>query len=174
LRLTASTRAPPDGAVRVLPDAFFVNRLSSVLIIGPALPITQLSVWEISMKALIGLLVVAVFSGCAQLQGMRSGEPSQSAATVQAPAKIVDIAIPADALGAHDPHLTAVLAKVGAVASKQPQPTTIVIAALAQDFPYLNQSVKRGIAPSRAASVRLENITTGSCQPYSVQVKPTE
>ncbi len=126
------------------------------------------------MKALFGLLIVAVLSGCAQLQAMRSSDPSPSPPTVQAPAKIVDIAIPADALGARDPHLTAVLAKVGAVASKQPQPTTIVIAALTQDFPYLNQSVKRGIAPSRAAQVRLENVTAGSCQPYSVQVKPTE
>jgi hypothetical protein len=126
------------------------------------------------MKALIGLLIVAALSGCAQLQAMRSGDPTQSAPAVQAPAKLVDITIPADALGARDPHLTAVLAKVGAVASKQPEPTTIVIAALTQDFAYLNQSIKRGIAPSRAASVRLENVTAGSCQPYRVQVKPTE
>ncbi|RDU98279.1 hypothetical protein DWV00_13240 [Trinickia dinghuensis] len=108
------------------------------------------------------------------MQAMRSNDDPQKAAAAQGPAKLVDIAIPADALGARDPHLTEVLVKVGAVASRQPQPTRIVIAALAQDFPYLNQSVKRGIAPARASSVRIENVTAGSCQPYSVQVLPIE
>lgn len=126
------------------------------------------------MKALVSLLVIAALSGCAQLQALRSDGAQQSASAAQTPAKLVDITLPADALGARDPHLTEVLAKVGTVASKQPGPTTIVIAALAQDFSYLNQAVKRGIAPARASYVRLENVTVGSCQPYSIQVKPTE
>ena len=127
------------------------------------------------MKALTSLLIVVALSGCAQMQAMRSNDGRQSAATSGAQtAKLVDIAIPADALGARDPHLTEVLVKVGAVASKQPQPTRIVIAALAQDFPYLNQSVKRGIAPARAGAIQIENVTVGSCHPYSVQVLPTE
>lgn len=108
------------------------------------------------------------------MQAMRSNDGRQSAASAQASTKLVDFAIPADALGAHDPHLTEVLVKVGAVASKQPQSTRVVIAALAQDFPYLNQSVKRGIAPGRAGAVQIENVTVGSCHPYSVQVLPTE
>ncbi|WP_206950855.1 hypothetical protein [Trinickia acidisoli] len=128
------------------------------------------------MKALTCLLIVAALSGCAQIQALRSNDDRQtaSASTTPPPAKLVDITIPADALGARDAHLTEVLAKVGAVASKQQQPTTIVIAALTQDFPYLNQSVKRGIAPARGGSVRIENVTVSSCQPYSVQVVPTE
>lgn len=91
-----------------------------------------------------------------------------------ASASIVDFVIPPDALGARDPQLTDVLAKVGTIAAKQPRPTTIVIAALAQDFGYLDQAVRRGISPQRIAAVRIDNLTTGSCQPYSIQVKPTE
>lgn len=125
-------------------------------------------------RPLISLFVVAALSGCAQLQAMRSNGQAPQASASQAQVKLVDLVIPPDALGARDPHLSAVLAKVGAVAAKQPQPTTVVIAALAADFPYLNQSVKRGITASRAASVQIENVAVGSCQPYSVQVKPTE
>ncbi|PMS13123.1 hypothetical protein FNF07_14700 [Trinickia caryophylli] len=129
---------------------------------------------ETDLKALVSLLVVAALSGCAQLQALQSNRQPSPAASPQPPAPLVDITIPADALGARDPRLTDVLAKVGMLASKQPQSTTVVIAALTQDFAYLNQSVRRGIAPSRASSVRLENIAAGSCQPYSVQVKPAE
>jgi hypothetical protein len=125
------------------------------------------------VKPLASLLIVAALAGCAQLQSVRP-DASARADAPAAPAKLVDFVIPADALGARDPQLTAVLAKVGAVASKQPQPTTILVAALAQDFGYLNQAVRRGIASQRAASVRLENVAVGSCQPYSIQVKPTE
>lgn len=134
----------------------------------------QFSVSEIQVKAVISLLIVAALSGCAQLQAMRSDGTPTASAISHPSIKIVDFTIPPDALGAHDPHLAAVLAKAGALASKQTQPTTIVIAALAQDFPYLNQAVKRGIAPARAAQVRLDDVTVGSCQPYSVQIKPTE
>lgn len=125
-------------------------------------------------RPLASLLVVVALSGCAQLQAMRSDGQAPQASATQAQIKIVDLVIPPDALGARDPHLSTVLAKVGALAAKQPQPTTVVIAALAQDFPYLNQSVKRGITASRAGAVQIENIAVGSCQPYSVQVKPTE
>jgi hypothetical protein len=126
------------------------------------------------LKLLTSLLIVAALSGCAQLQATRSDGNRPDAAPQAASTKLVDFIIPADALGARDPRLTEVLAKVGAVASKQSQPTTVVIGALAQDFPYLNQSVRRGITPQRSGSVQLENVTVGSCQPYSVQVKPAE
>lgn len=126
------------------------------------------------MKAIVSLLIVAALSGCAQLQAMRSDGAPPPAALGHPSTKIVDFTIPPDALGARDPHLTAVLAKVGALASKQTQPTTIVIAALAQDFPYLNQAVKRGIAPAHAAQVQLDDVTVGSCQPYSIQIKSAE
>jgi hypothetical protein len=139
------------------------------------LPITQSLAWERILKLLASLLVVATLAGCAQLQGMRTNAASGGDAQAQpAQAKIVDFVIPADALGARDPQLTEILGKVGAIAAKQPQPTTIVIAALAQDFSYLDQAVRRGIPAQRSGSVRIDNLTTGSCQPYSVQVKPTE
>jgi hypothetical protein len=131
-------------------------------------------VQERNLKLLTSVLIAAALTGCAQLQAMHS-DPSRPDSQAQGSSnKIVDFVIPPDALGARDPKLTDVLAKVGTVASKQSQPTTIVIAALAQDFPYLNQSVRRGIAPQRNGAVRLENVTVGSCQPYSVQIKSTE
>jgi hypothetical protein len=126
------------------------------------------------VKLLISLFVVAALSGCAQFQAAHSDSSANVSAPDTAPKKLVDFVIPADALGARDPQLADVLAKVGTVASKQPQPMTIVVAALPQDFAYLNQSVRRGIAPQRVAAIRLENVAVGSCQPYSVQVKPTE
>lgn len=124
------------------------------------------------MKPLVIVIVVAALAGCAPLQpGHQDAKARNDAA---ASTRLVDFVIPADALGARDPQLTAVLAKVGAVASKQPQPTTIRVAALPQDFGYLNQSIRRGIATQRAANVRVENVAVGSCQPYSVQVNPTQ
>ncbi len=124
------------------------------------------------MKLLACLLVVAALAGCAQLQtdvNSRAQPPAQPSST-----NIVDFVIPADALGARDPQLTNVLGKVGALAAKQPQSTTIVIAALAQDFPYLNQAVQRGIPTRHSNLVNIENVTTGSCRPYTVQLKPAE
>jgi hypothetical protein len=127
------------------------------------------------LKLLASLFVVAALAGCAQFQGMHTDAASRGDAQTQpAPAKIVDFVIPADALGARDHQLTEILGKVGEVAAKQPQPVTIVIAALAQDFPYLDQAVLRGIPPQRSSTIRIDNLTTGSCQPYSIQVKPTE
>jgi hypothetical protein len=126
------------------------------------------------VKLLISLFVVAALSGCAQFQAAHPDTSANATAPEPANQKLVDFVIPADALGARDPQLTDVLAKVGTVASKQSQPMTIVIAALPQDFAYLNQSVRHGIVAQRIAAIRLENVAVGSCQPYSVQVKPTE
>lgn len=138
----------------------------------PRLPISKSRHGIRIVKLLASLLALAVLAGCAQLQtdATRRGQaPAQPAST-----NVVDFVIPADALGARDPQLTEVLGKVGALAAKQPQATTVVIAALAQDFPYLNQAVQRGIPARHGNTVNIENVTTGSCQPYSVQVKPTE
>ncbi|MBY4722078.1 MULTISPECIES: hypothetical protein [Burkholderia] len=112
-------------------------------------------------------------AGCAQLQPAHQDANTHPDAP-SASTSLVDFVIPADALGARDPQLTALLTKVGALASKQSQPMTIRVAALPQDFGYLNQSIKRGIATPRAAAVRVENVAAGSCRPYSVQVGPSQ
>ncbi|MGU7774226.1 hypothetical protein ACV229_29120 [Burkholderia sp. MR1-5-21] len=125
------------------------------------------------MKPILILVVAAALAGCAQLQPGHQDANAHNDAS-PAPTKLVDFVIPADALGARDPQLTAVLAKVGALASRQPQPMTIRVAALPQDFSYLNQSIRRGMAAQRGASVRVENVAAGSCQPYSVQLGPTQ
>lgn len=126
------------------------------------------------MRLLASLFAVAALAGCAQLQAMNTDTGKVDAKAQPGATSVVDIVIPPDALGARDPQLTEVLAKVGAVAAKQSQPTTIVIAALAQDFGYLDQAVRRGIPHQRAAAVRIDNVATGSCQPYSIRVRPTE
>ncbi|HXZ10218.1 MAG TPA: hypothetical protein VEI25_19375 [Paraburkholderia sp.] len=127
------------------------------------------------MKLLTSLLVVSALAGCAQLQtGHTDANADAHPDAHPRPAAIVDFVIPADALGARDPKLTEVLTKVGNVAAKQSQPTTVVVAALPQDFTYLNQSIRRGIGPQRTGSVQLEDLAVGSCQPYSIQVKPTD
>jgi hypothetical protein len=79
--------------------------------------------------------------------------------------------IPPDALGAHDPQLTAVLTKAGALAAAQKRPATIQVAALAQDFRYLNQALWNGVPAQRAGYVRLENLTVSASQPYSVTIR---
>ncbi|WP_179403693.1 hypothetical protein [Burkholderia guangdongensis] len=125
------------------------------------------------MKPPVILIVVAALTGCAQFQPGRQDASARGDVSAP-PAKLVDFVVPADALGARDPQLTALLAKVGMVASKQPQPTTIRVAATPPDFGYLNQSIRRGIAAQRAAYVRVENVAVGSCQPYSIQINPTQ
>nr|WP_319022334.1 hypothetical protein [Burkholderia sp. Z1] len=122
---------------------------------------------------LVSAAALVMSAGCAQLQsGRQDANAHNDAPTASTP--LVDFVIPADALGARDPQLTALLAKVGALASKQTQPMTIRVAALPQDFGYLNQSLRRGIATPRGTSVRVENVAAGSCRPYSVQVAPTQ
>ncbi|RQR67654.1 hypothetical protein DIE19_00440 [Burkholderia sp. Bp9126] len=125
------------------------------------------------MKPFVIVLVAAALTGCAQLQTGRPDANARNDAS-SASTALVDFVIPADALGARDPQLTAVLAKVGALAGKQSQPMTIRVAALPQDFGYLNQSVRRGMSSQRIASVRVENVAAGSCMPYSIQLGPTQ
>jgi len=81
---------------------------------------------------------------------------------------------PADALGARDAQLAAVLAKAGALAARQKQPATIVVTALGQDLPYLNQAIWKGVPAQRTTAVHLENLTAGTSQPYSVTVKTAQ
>ncbi|MBB5496810.1 putative hydrolase (HD superfamily) [Paraburkholderia sp. MM5384-R2] len=79
--------------------------------------------------------------------------------------------IPADALGARDPQLTTVLAKAGALAAAQKQPTVIRVTALGQDFKYINQAIWRGV-PQQGLKPTLENLTSGANQTYSVSIQP--
>lgn len=88
----------------------------------------------------------------------------------KAPVAVIDYHVPADALGAHDAHLTAVLGKTGALAARQPQATIVTVSALAQDFHYLDQAIREGIPARRQHPIRIENLTVGAGQPYSVRV----
>ncbi len=119
------------------------------------------------------LVSIAVFvvTGCAQM-------PAQKA-TAQAdkplvPADVISFEIPADALGARDPQLAVVLAKAGVLAAAQKQPTTILVTALAQDFPFINQAIWKGVPVRHAVKLSLENLTASARQPYSVSLKPTQ
>jgi hypothetical protein len=104
--------------------------------------------------------------------------PAQNAAapadTPQATRSATNFDIPADALGARDPQLAAVLAKAGALAAAQKQPTTILVTALAQDLPYINQAIWKGVPARHTVKLTLENLTAGPRQPYSVSIKPTQ
>jgi hypothetical protein len=64
-----------------------------------------------------------------------------------------------------------VLTKAGALAAAQKRPATIQVAALAQDFRYLNQALWYGVPAQRASYVRLENLTVSATQPYSVTIR---
>jgi hypothetical protein len=124
---------------------------------------------KLAMSSLAALALAAL-SGCAQMSAQNA---AASADKAQAATGIVSFQIPADALGAHDPQLAAVLAKAGALAAAQKQPTTILVTALAQDFPDINQAIWKGVPPRQAGKLRLENLTAGARQPYSVSIKPT-
>jgi hypothetical protein len=116
----------------------------------------------------LGAVLVAL-AGCAQL-------PATTATQAEKPPvsnEVISFAIPPDALGARDPQLTAVLVKAGALAAAQKQPTTILVTALGQDFPYLNQAIWKGVPAQHTAKLSLENLTAGANQPYSVSIKPT-
>jgi hypothetical protein len=125
--------------------------------------------------AMSSFIVVALLAmtGCAQMPA-----PNAAAQADKPPvqAGVMNFEIPADALGAHDPQLTAVLAKAGAFAAAQKQPTTILVTALAQDFAYINQAIWKGVPARRASNVRLslENLTASARQPYSVSIRPTQ
>ncbi len=59
-------------------------------------------------------------------------------------------------------------------AAAQKQPTTILVTALAQDLPYINQAIWKGVPTRHAVRLNLENLTAGALQPYSVSIKPTQ
>lgn len=108
--------------------------------------------------------------GCAQLPSPVPTAAAPAARAAQA-GDVMTFTIPPDALGAHDPQLTAVLTKAGALAAAQKRPATIQVAALAQDFRYLNQALWNGVPAPRAGHVRLENLTVSASQPYSVTIR---
>jgi hypothetical protein len=120
--------------------------------------------------SLFAIAVAIAVTGCAPMPAASTAQTDKPAA----PADIIRFEIPADALGARDPQLTAILAKAGALAAAQKQPTTILVTALAQDFPYLNQSIWKGVPSKHTVKLSLENLTAGARQPYSVAIKPTQ
>ncbi|QGZ58505.1 hypothetical protein FAZ97_26315 [Paraburkholderia acidiphila] len=113
------------------------------------------------------LLAVMVMTGCAQLQPPTTAQTGKPAVSNV----IMKFDIPADALGAHDPQLSAVLAKAGALAAAQKQPTVIRVTALGQDLKYINQAIWRGV-PAQGSKPTLENLTAGANQTYSVSIEP--
>jgi hypothetical protein len=123
--------------------------------------------------SLLASIAIVTVTGCAQMPAP-SAASAASADKSPLAANIVSFEIPADALGAHDPQLAAVLAKAGALAAAQKAPTTILVTALAQDLPYINQAIWKGVPARHAVKLSLENLTAGARQPYSVSIKPTQ
>ncbi|TAM07301.1 MAG: hypothetical protein EPN70_03140 [Paraburkholderia sp.] len=119
------------------------------------------------MTRVVLLLAVMFMTGCAQLQRPNMAQTEKPAVSNV----IMKFDIPADALGARDPQLTAVLAKAGALAASQKQPTVIRVTALAQDFKYINLAIWRGV-PQHGLKPTLENLTAGANQTYSVSIEP--
>jgi hypothetical protein len=118
------------------------------------------------VKQLLFFVALLTLAGCAQVPAVTATQPVSN--------EIMSFTIPPDALGARDPQLTAVLAKAGALAAAQKQPTTILVTALGQDFSYLNQAIWRGVPAQHAVRLSLDNLTAGPNQPYSVSIKPTQ
>ena len=125
--------------------------------------------WTFSERSAASLTLAALLAlaGCAQMPAQPPAPVARSAPT----GEVMTFVIPPDALGAHDPQLTAVLTKAGALAAAQKRPATIQVAALAQDFRYLNQALWNGVPAQRAGYVRLENLTVSASQPYSVTIR---
>jgi hypothetical protein len=121
------------------------------------------------VKQLLFFVTLLALAGCAQMPATTATQAEKTPASNE----IMSFTIPPDALGARDPQLTAVLAKAGALAAAQKQPTTILVTALGQDLPYLNQAVWRGVPAQHAVKLSLDNLTAGANQPYSVSIKPT-
>ncbi|WP_296653681.1 hypothetical protein [Paraburkholderia sp.] len=119
------------------------------------------------MTRVVLLLAVMFVTGCAQLQQPNTAQAGKPVVSNV----IMKFDIPADALGARDPQLTAVLAKAGALAASQKQPTVIRVTALAQDFKYINLAIWRGV-PQHGLKPTLENLTSGANQAYSVSIEP--
>jgi hypothetical protein len=122
------------------------------------------------VKQLLFFVALLTLAGCAQVPAVTGTQPQKPPVTNE----IMSFTIPPDALGARDPQLTAVLAKAGALAAAQKQPTTILVTALGQDFSYLNQAIWRGVPAQHAVRLSLDNLTAGPNQPYSVSIKPTQ
>ncbi len=122
------------------------------------------------MKQLLFFVALLTLAGCAQVPAVTATQPQKPPVSNE----IMSFTIPPDALGARDPQLTAVLAKAGALAAAQKQPTTILVTALGQDFSYLNQAIWRGVPAQHAVRLSLDNLTAGPNQPYSVSIKPTQ
>jgi hypothetical protein len=114
------------------------------------------------------LLAVLFVTGCAQLQQPTTAQAEKPAASNA----ILRFDIPADALGARDPQLSAVLAKAGALAAAQKQPTVIRVTALGQDLKYINEAIWRGVPARQGVKPVLENLTAGANQTYSVSIEP--
>ncbi len=126
---------------------------------------------SVPLKRAAYFLAFLAVTGCAQLPAGNAVQAEKPAAS----SDIISFDIPADALGARDPQLNAVLSKAGALAAAQKQPTTIRVTALAQDLPYINQAIWKGVGASRPLKlITLENLTAGANQPYSVSIKPTQ
>ncbi|CAJ0716184.1 MULTISPECIES: hypothetical protein [Ralstonia] len=125
--------------------------------------------WTFSERSAASLMLAALLAlaGCAQMPAQTPAPVARTAPT----GEVMTFAIPPDALGAHDPQLTAVLTKAGALAAAQKRSATIQVAALAQDFRYLNQALWNGVPAQRAGYVRLENLTVSASQPYSVTIR---
>lgn len=126
--------------------------------------------WTFSERvgASLSLVALLAVTGCAQLQ---TQTPATSTARTAPTGEVLTFTIPPDALGAHDPQLTSVLTKAGALAAAQKRPATIQVAALTQDFRYLNQALWNGVPAQRANYVHLENLTVSASQPYSVTIR---
>ncbi|MGI4784146.1 MULTISPECIES: hypothetical protein [Ralstonia] len=120
------------------------------------------------LPRLIAGAALLALVGCAQLQTQTKATPNARTAPA---GEVMSFTIPPDALGAHDPQLTAVLTKAGALAAAQKRPATIQVAALTQDFRYLNQALWNGVPAQRASYVHLENLTVNASQPYSVTIR---
>ncbi|CAN0626857.1 conserved exported protein of unknown function [Burkholderia multivorans] len=118
------------------------------------------------MKWAVYSFALLAVTGCAQLPASFTAQNDRSGAS-----EVIHFDIPADALGARDPQLSALLAKAGSLAAAQKQPTTVQVTALGQDLPYINHAIWKGVPAQRAARITLENLTAGANQPYSVSIK---
>ncbi|MDR5771357.1 MULTISPECIES: hypothetical protein [unclassified Caballeronia] len=124
--------------------------------------------WAVSF---LSIVVVSSLTGCAPLP---AANPVAQTDKPPVATGIISFEIPADALGARDAQLSAILTKAGSLAAAQKQPTTILVTALAQDLPYINQAIWRGVPAKRTVRLSLENRTAGAREPYSVSIKPTQ
>lgn len=118
------------------------------------------------------VIAAAALAGCAQMPSQLTQLGDKLTGSKPAPAgPLMDFVVPADALAARDQELTSILARAGALASKQSQPMTITVFSGAQDFGYMKQSIGYGIAAQRVAAVAVENVPVQPGQPTHVQIQ---